>query len=174
MEDKRVFLQGNLVHFDLGQIISCPNFLGLCFFIFPPIMQPPILLGHQEIDTQHAQLFHCIKHLNTLAGRRYSNAQVEGLLQHLAKMLREHFESEEAVMRQLRSIPAKLLEQHYREHEAILTELQTLADEGQQGREYDLNEVCRRARVWVEQHIHESDSLLIPFLRDHRTGTTTN
>lgn len=128
-------------------------------------MQPPILLGHPEIDTQHAQLCHCIKHLDKLAGRPYTAAQVTELLSHLKKMMRDHFSAEEAVMRQLQSIPPEQLEQHVREHRKILDELCNLAAAGRQGHAYDLNDVCQRARVWVEQHIHQRDSQLIPHLR---------
>lgn len=127
-------------------------------------MDSPPKLGHSLIDAQHADLCHCIGMLKALAAKQHRRQQIENILGTLAQMLRQHFETEEAVMFDI-GLPSELFLAHCEEHRKILAELELLHAAGAECVGYDLADVSRRVSVWVDSHLTHFDREMVPYLR---------
>ena len=108
-------------------------------------------LGHDLIDTQHSDLYHCIKQLIALANKNYTAEEVSTSLGLLSGMLRRHFVTEESIMARL-GLPSDVLDVHRQEHERILTELTEMHFAEMGGKNFSLQEICVYAKEWVEGH----------------------
>lgn len=121
------------------------------------IWQDDYLLDNKQVDQQHKQLF-------DLANQLVKSSRKEDLIDNamqLYKHVREHFQAEEALMKQ-HSYPAYA--EHVQAHNQLLNNLVEISDHIHQGK-WQHEEVRLFMRGWVLVHILDVDSLLGNFLR---------
>jgi len=114
--------------------------------------------GHELIDEQHRGLFHCLNELEMATAEQRTLLAVYSITR-LKHYVREHFETEEAVMKQCRF--PKLAE-HLAEHETFRTRMADL-----QGKAivFDVSgETVEFLTDWLVNHISKSDLEYVPYL----------
>ena len=113
-------------------------------------------IGHPEIDKQHQRLFELT---NALMAADDVSA-VRRLLMQLYKHTREHFELEEALMRQL-NFPD--INAHTDGHNRLLARLNGISQEVGQGL-LDKSAVATLMGDWALRHISHDDARLSAFI----------
>jgi hemerythrin len=125
--------------------------------------------GIVAIDAQHRRLFQAINRMESAyqAGTEESEAQES--LAFLAKYTLEHFETEEALMREL-GYP--MLEFHQKEHADLMArilEMKAKLDEGflvpLHGADFAAN-MANFAADWLAHHINEADMGYVQFAKE--------
>lgn len=115
--------------------------------------------GHEIIDQQHQGLFECLAELETATAERRTLLAVYSITR-LKHYVREHFETEEAVMEKCR-FPK--LQEHIVEHQKFRTkmiDLQTKAIV------LDVStEMVEFLSDWLVNHITKSDLEYVPYLK---------
>ncbi|MFT3916631.1 MAG: hemerythrin family protein [Anaeromyxobacteraceae bacterium] len=128
---------------------------------------PALETGHAEIDRQHRSLYACADRLIQAIQRQQGAAAVADAIRFLRGYVREHFEAEEALMRE-HAYPER--EFHVGLHERIRRRLDEVVAvyERDGGSEALLGDVEAMMRGWLSLHIGEKDRALADFL--HRQG----
>lgn len=114
-------------------------------------------IGNDSVDQQHQYLF-------KLANQIVEAKDTESLREYamlLYRHIREHFQAEEALMKQ-HGYPAYA--EHVQAHNQMLDKLVEISDHIHQGK-WQHDEVQQFMRGWVLVHILDVDSLLGNFLR---------
>lgn len=114
-------------------------------------------IGNDSVDQQHQYLF-------KLANQIVEAKDTESLREYamlLYRHIREHFQAEEALMKQ-HGYPAYA--EHVQAHNQMLDKLVEISDHIHQGK-WQHEEVRQFMRGWVLVHILDVDSLLGNFLR---------
>jgi len=128
---------------------------------------PSLSIGVDPIDAQHRELFHRIDRLLEASASHTTASEVGALLEFLAAYVREHFQTEERLMDELR-YPAAA--EHREEHLAFARELVGLraqhASEG--GTALLVVRVTSRATTWLREHIYRADKQLGKFVAERR------
>lgn len=115
--------------------------------------------GHQIIDEQHRGLFQCLAELETATAEQRTLLAVYSITR-LKHYVREHFETEEVVMKQS-GFPK--LEEHLAEHEKFRAKMTDL-----QGKAIVLDvsaEMVEFLTDWLLNHIAKSDLEYVPYLK---------
>lgn len=114
-------------------------------------------LGVPEIDAQHALLF-------TLANRLLDHPEalvrdelIVDILTDLGKFMMLHFQTEEAMMRQL-GMPPEEYEHHVHAHNMIIHEYAELNLAAARGRHHTAAEIFAMVKQWISDHLHTSDA----------------
>lgn len=119
------------------------------------VWQDQYLLDNHVVDLQHKELF-------TLANQLVSSQDHEALKEnamHLYRHVREHFQAEEAFMKQ---IAYPNLAKHAETHDKMLDELVALSDKIHKN-EWQQQDVLAFIRWWVA-HILDEDAEIRDFL----------
>lgn len=132
-------------------------------------MEDPPKIGHSVIDAQHVDLYHCIRHLRALAGKRFGHEQVAVLLGQMESMLAKHFATEEIVMTNL-VMPADERLAHLGEHQRILAAVAQIRSAHRIEDAASLHQLCEVAQEWVVVHVRNYDERLGRYLRDAGDG----
>lgn len=118
-------------------------------------LPPDMLLGHRELDRQHAGMFDRLRSL----GSQGSLGEVRALVWELMRYTREHFLMEETFMEQ---IGYPRLAQHRELHDNLLKELVRIAS-----RDLTIPDARRDFQVfvqkWLEEHIQSADREIVAF-----------
>ena len=127
------------------------------------------LIGHEQIDQQHRQLFGLLDQLYDAVCSGQGESVVESIVDELSAYTREHFVTEEALMREL-CVPALAL--HQRDHQRLLDAVQQKLATLRQGGKVVSIELLEFMNQWLGQHILKSDLQLAGYLRDQdKRGT---
>ena len=128
---------------------------------------PVLLLGVDEIDDQHRELFRRIGQLLEASRDRRSREEVVRLLEFLGGYVVDHFASEERTM-ELAGYPR--LEGHRAEHRHFMREFEILRHELKtEGPSNLFNiRVGNRVTEYLREHIYRTDRLLGEFLKARR------
>jgi len=129
---------------------------------------PVLLIGVDEIDAQHRELFDRIRALLEASRNRRSREEVVRILEFLGHYVIDHFAVEEGMMQQA-GYPR--LDGHRAEHRQFVKELEILRhelkSEGPSG--LFVIRVGNRVTGWLREHIYRTDRLLGEWLRaQHR------
>lgn len=122
-------------------------------------------MGDQEVDSQHRQLFVLLDRLYEAVCIGEGQSAVGGVLEELLAYTREHFHSEEVVMREI-GYPA--LQQHQQEHERLLSEVRHQLETFRRGERIVSIELLEFMNNWLGNHILKSDRLVSDFIRQRR------
>lgn len=115
--------------------------------------------GHEIIDEQHKALFRCLEELEMATTEQRTLLAVYSITR-LKHYVREHFETEEAVMKQC-EFPK--LKEHIAEHESFRTKMTDL-----QGKAVILDvsaEMVEFLADWLVNHVAVSDLEYVPYLK---------
>jgi hemerythrin len=125
---------------------------------------PALETGHAEIDLQHRALFRRADRLLQAIRRKRAQAEVADSIRFLREYVREHFEAEEALMRQ-HGFPDR--EAHAGWHDRIRRRLDEVVAlyERDGGSDALMGDVEAMMRGWLSLHIGEKDRALAEFLR---------
>jgi len=125
-----------------------------------------LVMGIPELDAQHRELFARIDALLEAIRGGSSRQEVARTLGFLDDYAREHFEAEEALMRDA-AFPG--LAAHEREHAELVRDLAELAAEHRRDGPSPslILRVNRRVVDWLRHHIYRTDRELAAFLQ-HR------
>ncbi len=125
---------------------------------------PTLVVGIEEIDAQHQELFRRLDALlQAIRGGR-SREEVGRTLDFLEEYVRRHFDAEQALMRE-RAYPGRA--DHEAEHAAFASEIRSLRAEHQRdGPTASLIiRVNTQVTGWLRSHIHRTDRALVDWLR---------
>lgn len=115
--------------------------------------------GHEIIDHQHQGLFECLAELETATAEQRTLLAVYSITR-LKHYVREHFETEEAVMKQCRY---PKLKEHIVEHQTFRTKMLDLQSKAIV---MDVSmEMVGFLSDWLVNHIAKSDLEYVRFLR---------
>jgi hemerythrin-like metal-binding protein len=120
-------------------------------------------LGLPAIDEQHALLFTMANRLLDHPDALSREEKVVDILTDLGKFLILHFQTEEAMMRQL-GVPAAEFERHARAHNLIIDEYAELNLAVAHGRHHTATEIFAQVRTWLHDHLHSDDIKLRDYL----------
>lgn len=79
-------------------------------------------------------------------------------------MLSTHFLTEESLMLEI-NLPAPIFAAHRADHHQILSGLNSLYESGRHGARYDLSDVCKKAKIWVSDHVEIFDQPLLHYYK---------
>jgi hemerythrin-like metal-binding protein len=129
-----------------------------------PTWDPTLDTGNSEIDTQHRALFACATRLVEAAQGGRAAAELADSIQFLVVYVHQHFEAEEALMRQ-HAYPE--VEAHAEIHRRISRRLGEVvaAYQAHGGTGGLVGDVEAMMRGWVSLHIGEKDRAFVEFLR---------
>ena len=119
-------------------------------------------VGHPILDAQHR---HIVDLVNALQNAAHGEGlgTVGAVLPYFVRFLENHFETEEAILRQV-SYPG--VEKHAAEHLALLTQVtQSRQKTAQDGHETDPVRFAATIWAWVHEHTATSDREYAPMLR---------
>ena len=128
---------------------------------------PLLLVGDDEIDAQHRELFARIGQLLEASRSRRSREEVVRLLEFLGGYVVEHFAAEE---RRMERSAYPRIEGHRAEHRQLVRELEVLRHELKSEGPTNLFviRVGNRVTEWLREHIYRTDRLLGEWLRTRR------
>ncbi len=138
---------------------------------------PPIVwdeayeVGHPVLDAQHRHIIDLINALHD-AARGEGLATIGAVLPHFVRFLENHFETEEAIFRE---VDYPRLEEHAAEHLSLLTQVRNAAAAARAGHETDPVRFAANIWTWVHEHTLTWDQEYAPMLRSRirkseRTG----
>ena len=125
------------------------------------VWSPEFSVGHPLLDEQHKKLLALCQEAGAALSGERSRAQFNRLLGDLSEIAREHFASEEQL---LRACAYPLTEAHIREHreyEERLMQILILAADGTMG----LADLYSYAMAWWSDHVLNSDMHYGQYLR---------
>ena len=139
------------------------------------------LTGIEALDTQHVELAACISRVagvcrgskNMQTGGSVSrNRDLSEVVDHLYRKTKEHFEYEEAVMRETEYPDFAA---HRREHIMLLAELKLAIDRepGSVGIKVD-SEMVRELKAWFMAHIKQSDCRFSAYISSRGMASKLN
>lgn len=126
-------------------------------------------IGIRIVDTQHDGLFDAFARLK----RSHSGEAVSDALSLLDDLIRQHFHTEEIVMRDL-GLPEAMYQAHVEAHQRILEELADLHWRSMFGDAWTIDEVVSLVAGWVVDHLAEFDLALRPFVHQAEDATPTD
>ncbi len=126
-------------------------------------------IGIRIVDTQHDALFDAFARLK----RSPSGEAVSDALSLLDDLIRQHFHTEEIVMRGL-GLPEAMYQAHVEAHQRILEELADLHWRSMFGEAWTIDEVVSLVARWVVDHLAEFDLALRPFAQQAEDATPTD
>ena len=113
-------------------------------------------LGHEELDRQHAHLFDMVKQI----AQAQTPEALKPLLMQLFKHTREHFELEEAEMRNVGFPDWK---QHAEYHNRLLSRLSELGAAVGKG-QVDKAAIDKLMADWALRHIRYDDAMVAEYI----------
>jgi len=119
------------------------------------------LVGFEPVDQQHRNMAAALNNLNDMLKRPASTAEVERQIETLISLTREHFATEERLMRQTGFPDA---EAHNSEHRGLEADAERLGTGIVNGRELA---ALQAIKDWLLNHIVQSDMALGAFLAEH-------
>lgn len=129
----------------------------------PPSLIPS-RVGIPVIDQQHAALSQLAARLLEHPEALTNNVQVVDVLTDLGKFLILHFQTEEALMRQL-DLPVAEIEAHVRAHSEILDQYAELNMAIAEGKRHTAGDVFEMTRQWLVGHMHSFDMRLADYVK---------
>jgi hemerythrin-like metal-binding protein len=118
-----------------------------------------MLIGIPVIDAQHSLLFRLANRLLDHPAASARDEPIVDILTELGKSLILHFQTEEAVMRQL-GVPADEIEQHAESHVRIIDQYTDLNLAAVQGNHHTAAEIYAKVCDWIHTHFSEEDRLI--------------
>lgn len=119
-------------------------------------------IGHEEIDRQHASLFEAVNRLHDAMRAGTSRQEQGNILAFLRTYTIEHFQSEEAVMRE-GAYPD--LVSHKAKHDDLLRQVKGLEEKYTAGSMTLSIMTLHFLKDWLVTHISEEDHKLAAHLR---------
>ena len=128
-----------------------------------------IELGHPLLDEQHKRLFALSEEVARTLADSPQNRPAEAALQALIDFTREHFATEDGLMR---GSGFSETEAHARSHTLLLTELDEYCRKVREGQNANLTVTGLVAYLWrwLILHINSADRELVGWLRSRETG----
>ena len=120
-------------------------------------LNPDLLLGLPEIDSQHRALF---AQLDRLIGKPQAHPVAEPfseILSQLGRQIDAHFLSEESIL-QACDMPPEELAEHMSAHEEILEQYTRLNLDLMAGKAVGQQTILRMVRGWIVDHVLQYDS----------------
>jgi hemerythrin-like metal-binding protein len=114
-------------------------------------------IGLPAIDEQHVLLYSLANRLLDHPEALAKDELVVDILTDLGKFLILHFQTEEAMMRQL-GMPQAEYEQHVCAHNLIIDEYADLNLTAARGKHHTAAEIFAIVKQWVGDHLHTSDA----------------
>jgi len=121
------------------------------------IWNDSLAIGLPAIDEQHMLLCSLANRLLDHPEALAKDELVVDILTDLGKFLILHFQTEEAMMRQL-GMPQEEYEQHVRAHNMIIDEYADLNLAAARGKHHTAAEIFAMVKQWVGDHLHTSDA----------------
>ena len=118
-------------------------------------------VGHVLLDEQHRHLIALINALSGGSGGGGSDT-ADVVLEHLARFIQFHFETEEMMLRQV-AYPD--LQAHAQEHRFIMDRLSRHVTEMEASGRTNMHEMSELLWTWVNDHLSTSEQRYAPFLR---------
>lgn len=125
-------------------------------------------VGIQEIDEQHKELVALLNELHTSILEHRGGAACRETLDRLAAYTRTHFMVEESLMR-IGNYPE--FEGHKHIHEDLINQVAALQKKLDSGQATITFELLHFLKVWLTQHIKESDKRLGGYLIERGAAT---
>lgn len=125
-------------------------------------------VGIQEIDEQHKELVALLNELHTSILEHRGGAACRATLDRLAGYTRTHFMVEESLMR-IANYPD--FEGHKHIHEDLINQVAALQKKLDSGQATITFELLHFLKVWLTQHIKESDKRLGGYLIERGAAT---
>lgn len=129
--------------------------------------------GIEVIDSQHKRLFHAINRMDEAYRQGTEESAAQESLTFLARYTLEHFETEEALMRE---VGYPMLAYHQKEHEGLMTrilEMKAKLDTGLltplHGSDFAAH-MANFAADWLAHHINEADMGYVQFVKEKPSG----
>lgn len=117
------------------------------------------MVGVPAIDEQHALLVNLANRLLDQPEAFIRDEKVVDILTDLGKFLILHFQSEEAMMRQL-GLPAAEYDRHVHAHNLIIDEYAELNLQAARGHPRTAMDVFALVRTWLHDHYQNDDAKL--------------
>jgi len=127
--------------------------------------------GIREIDTQHKRLFQAINRMESAYRAGTEETEAQESLAFLARYTLEHFETEEALMRE---IGYPMLEFHQKEHTELMTQILAMKAKLDGGFQVPLDgadfaaHMANFAADWLAHHINEADMGYVQFAKERQ------
>ncbi len=121
-------------------------------------------IGIPAIDEQHALLCSLANRLLDQPEALAHDEHVVDILTDLGKFLILHFQTEEALMRQIKGMPADELDRHIQAHNRIIDEYASLNLAAAQWKQHTARDIFRQVKEWVGDHFHTSDAKIRDYL----------
>jgi hemerythrin len=118
-------------------------------------------VGIQEIDEQHKVLVNLVNEMHDAVKGHDAGGHAMSVLDMLVDYTRIHFAVEESLMR-IFEYPKYA--DHKQQHEQLLREVLTLRAELQSGKERIGLKLLHFLRMWLANHIQESDKDYTPYM----------
>ncbi len=118
--------------------------------------------GIKEIDLQHEKLIGMIGKLNEAMRKGEGRQVLGGILDELAAYTRDHFHTEERLMKEHRYPD---YEEHKSKHEKMTRKVLDIQKEYREGKVNITIEVMRFLESWLDKHILGTDMKYAPFLK---------
>lgn len=125
--------------------------------------------GIREIDAQHQRLFQAINRMEAAYQAGTEEAEAQESLAFLARYTLEHFETEEALMRE---VGYPMLAFHQKEHADLMDKILAMKARLDAGFHVPLDaadfaaHVANFAADWLAHHINEADMGYVQFVKD--------
>ena len=119
-------------------------------------------VGIPEIDEQHRRIFRLLGTFESMVKTNLDKLKVQALLEELMENASHHFAAEERLMAQHRY---SRLDHHRRQHEHLLARVEAYILQWKRGEESVVNEVPAFMKMWIIQHIVNSDQQYVPCIR---------
>ena len=125
--------------------------------------------GLDEMERQHAELMEILATLRSRIGQGRPAADLERMLLLFQEHIRNHFRSEERMMRDL-GYPEEAYQQHCRDHSEFLDHLAELLMKLQRDRDALRDRPEKKLLEWLEGHVKWEDEAMERELRAHFAG----
>jgi len=118
-------------------------------------------LGLDDIDAQHKKLVDTINQLDDAMGAGQEMQVLGDILGHLLTYAKSHFEYEENMLKEnnYKAYPA-----HKAEHDAVIEKLGFMHQAYIANQAPDNQQVLMFLKIWLEDHIMETDKAYLPCL----------
>lgn len=132
--------------------------------------RPALSVGSHELDEQHRSIFSLLNELHEAALGGAGRDRISPTLTSLVEHLGVHFATEERLMREC-GYPG--YPTHKAEHDAFADEVKSLLHQQHSEHAVMTGELLRLIRSWLDDHVHRSDRLYVPWLRRMRGAPAT-
>ncbi|MGD0348032.1 MAG: bacteriohemerythrin [Terracidiphilus sp.] len=124
-------------------------------------------VGIRAIDDQHEELFAAVRGLEAAVARNAKAAETRALLKKLVAATSNHFEDEEAMMREAK-YPGLAL--HAANHQRLMEKVEAFAARYCQSGATVNQHALNFLRDWLLYHIENDDARLGIWLCEHKAG----